>query len=94
MLCSFERKGCGSTQGQQELATACERVWERKSCAGVAAVRSGQRLWLGCGAGARAYASLMHMHMHMRRAFECGANTQQPRANTRTNIAVAHVLAR
>ena len=32
-VCSFERKGCGSTLGQQELVTACECVWERKSCA-------------------------------------------------------------
>jgi len=36
VLCSFERKGCGSTLGQQELATVRSGlgVWERKSLHG------------------------------------------------------------
>ena len=32
VLCSFERKGLCSTLGQQEVATACEHMWKRKSC--------------------------------------------------------------
>ena len=44
-----ERKGCGSTLGQQELVTACERVWERKSCPAVATVHSGQWHWVPLG---------------------------------------------
>jgi len=87
----MSERGRGSTLGQQELVTACERVWKRKSCGAVAAVRSGLWLWLGCGAGASAYASDdAYAYAYASRVFKSliGANTQQEGANTSANTAI------
>ena len=79
MLCSFERKGCGSRLGQQELAMACARVCVQRCLvvvqvwqvhmAGRLAVKcgSGRGLWQWQGVVAAAVAcnQQQHAHLHM-----------------------------
>ena len=58
VVCSFERKGCGSRQGQQEPVTACGRAWAHKSSAVAMAA-------VAVAAVAVAVAQQWHVLMHM-----------------------------
>ena len=53
VVCSFERKGCGSTQGQQELAVAC-------ACVRVPVVLVLIQVWQW-----QQWQWHLHLHLHM-----------------------------
>ena len=72
VLCSFERKGCGSRLGQQELAMACVCVRPAvsgggPSVAGAHGRQAGSEVWQWQGVVAVAVAcnQQQHAHLHM-----------------------------